>query len=279
VDKKGKLLVGDLRSRYLQALIDNDRSRAAAVVGEGLAHGLAPPTLLLDVLSPAQAGVGELWRRGELSPASALGLSVVVTTAPGEVHTVPARALSGLLRWRGWAVDYLGPGPPIVDLVDFVRQREPQLVALSITVTTHRPAAIELCRRLRRLESAPAILAGGAGVAGLAARTLEADAVTSDLREGLELALQLVGIEPGRNLESYLTLVGQRIQDCRHRDNLSQAELAERAGLTRPYLSAVERGHQNITLDAALKIAGALRMSVARLLDERPSIASGTSNS
>lgn len=283
---------GDLSARYLQALVDADRARALVVVSEGLAQGLDPTTLLLDVLSPAQAQVGELWHKGELSvsqehwasevtgeamehvleaqsPPGALGFDVVVTTVPGESHVIPARALAGLLRWRGWSVDYLGPGPPVADLIEFVRQREPHLVAVSLTVATLCPVLTELCQGLRRLESAPAILVGGAGTAGLDAETLEADAVAGDLREGLDLAARLVDMGPGRNLESYLAVVGERIQNHRHRQGLSQAELAERSGLTRPYLSAVERGRQNITLDAALKIAGALQVSLAGLLEEK----------
>lgn len=265
---------------------------AAAVVDEGLARGLTPPTLLLDVLSPAQTEVGELWQRGEFSvsqehwatrvteeqmeralesrpPARPLGFSAVVATAPGETHTIPAGALAGLLRWRGWTVEYLGCGPPTADLIGFVRQREPHLVALSVTVDAHGSTCIELCQGLRRLESVPAILVGGAGVAGLEAEDLGADATTSDLREGLDLAAQLVGIGSDRNFESYLAVVGQRIRECRHDQGLSQADLAKSSELTRPYLSAVEGGRQNITLEAALKIAGGLGISVARLLDEK----------
>jgi methanogenic corrinoid protein MtbC1/DNA-binding XRE family transcriptional regulator len=285
--------LGDLSARYLEALIDADRASALVVVSEGLARGLDPTTLILDVLSPAQAQVGELWHRSELSvsqehwasevtgeameqvlqaqsPPSALGFDVVVTTVPGESHALPSRALAGLLRWRGWSVDYLGLGPPVADLIEFVRQREPHLVAVSLTVATLSPVLLELCQGLRRLESAPAILVGGAGVAGFDAETLEADAVASDLRDGLDLAARLVGRGPGRNLESYLAVLGGRIQYFRHRQGVSQAELAQRSGLTRPYLSAVEGGRQNITLEVALKIAGGLGMSVARLLDEKP---------
>ncbi|MBZ0114029.1 MAG: helix-turn-helix transcriptional regulator [Thermoanaerobaculia bacterium] len=49
---------------------------------------------------------------------------------------------------------------------------------------------------------------------------------------------------------------------------LSQADIAQRSGLTRPYLSAIERGKQNITLEAGLRIAGALEVGMTDLLEE-----------
>ena len=50
----------------------------------------------------------------------------------------------------------------------------------------------------------------------------------------------------------------------------SQEELAEQAGLHRTYISGVERGVRNPTLTVLEKVASALQVSFAQLLDETP---------
>lgn len=50
--------------------------------------------------------------------------------------------------------------------------------------------------------------------------------------------------------------------------HLSQEKLAERAGLHPTYISMVERGLRNPTIDAAAKIAKALKVTLPRLLEE-----------
>ena len=49
---------------------------------------------------------------------------------------------------------------------------------------------------------------------------------------------------------------------------LTQEKLAERAGLHPTYISMVERGVRNPTLDAAVRIAKALKVALPRLIEE-----------
>lgn len=53
------------------------------------------------------------------------------------------------------------------------------------------------------------------------------------------------------------------IRHCRKTQNLSQEELADRSGLDRTYISGVERGVRNITLESLEQIITALRISPA----------------
>ena len=49
---------------------------------------------------------------------------------------------------------------------------------------------------------------------------------------------------------------------------LSQEKLAERAGVHPTYVSMVERGVRNVTLDVAARIAKALKVSLPKLIEE-----------
>ncbi len=62
--------------------------------------------------------------------------------------------------------------------------------------------------------------------------------------------------------------VGRVIRKYRESVGLSQEELAERSGLHRTYISLVERGRRNITVDALSQIAEALEVYASKLISD-----------
>lgn len=62
-------------------------------------------------------------------------------------------------------------------------------------------------------------------------------------------------------------LLGKRIREIRKSQGLSQEKLAERAGISAQYVSNIERGKENPTLDLLLRLAEALRVSLAQMCD------------
>lgn len=67
------------------------------------------------------------------------------------------------------------------------------------------------------------------------------------------------------------TGLGSRIRARRTALGLTLAEVAERAGLSLPYVSNLERGRGNPTLDALRSVAAALQQSVSDLLGDEVS--------
>lgn len=63
----------------------------------------------------------------------------------------------------------------------------------------------------------------------------------------------------------FLTDLGEVVRRRRLALNLSQEELASRAGVHRTYLSDIERGARNITVTVLARIAEALEVKVSRL--------------
>lgn len=67
--------------------------------------------------------------------------------------------------------------------------------------------------------------------------------------------------------KSILIKFGSKIKAERLKQNLSQEELAAKAGVHRTYIGMIERGEKNITLLNIEKIAKSLNMSISKLLD------------
>jgi transcriptional regulator with XRE-family HTH domain len=62
-------------------------------------------------------------------------------------------------------------------------------------------------------------------------------------------------------------LIGKRIQELRKKQKLSQEQVAERAGINSNYVSRIERGMENPTLDMLLKISESLHVGIWEMLD------------
>ena len=55
-----------------------------------------------------------------------------------------------------------------------------------------------------------------------------------------------------------IEMIGSRIQEIRNKKGLTQDQLSEKVGISSKYLSSIERGKENPTLNTILKLAGSL---------------------
>jgi transcriptional regulator with XRE-family HTH domain len=65
--------------------------------------------------------------------------------------------------------------------------------------------------------------------------------------------------------KTILEKFGERVREERLKQNLSQEELAARAGVHRTYIGMIERAEKNITLENIEKIAKALGISITNI--------------
>lgn len=68
-------------------------------------------------------------------------------------------------------------------------------------------------------------------------------------------------------MTSDLQRFGKRVREFRSRVGLSQEEFADRAGLHRTYIGGIERGERNVGVLNILKLARALKLRPADLLN------------
>ena len=62
-------------------------------------------------------------------------------------------------------------------------------------------------------------------------------------------------------------IVGKNIRTCRTNAGMTLEELAEKAEMSWPYISEVERGRENISLDKLARLAQALNVRLSKLVE------------
>jgi len=75
-------------------------------------------------------------------------------------------------------------------------------------------------------------------------------------------------VNPPRSRSSLSKQLGACIRDLRLQTGLSQVEFGERCGFYQTYLSRIENGRANPTLNAVEVIANTLGLTVFELLDQ-----------
>ena len=68
--------------------------------------------------------------------------------------------------------------------------------------------------------------------------------------------------------KSTLVKFGEKVRAERLKQNLSQEELAYKAGVHRTYIGMIERAEKNITLGNIEKIARALKININEMLTD-----------
>ena len=279
--------------RYFSALTQGEPVLARSVISHALSFGASRADIYLRILAPAQVRLGELWHEGIINVAQehlattitietmdflrsgmeskqSLGARAVVTPVEDDQHFIGARIVADFLAMDGWDVDFLGSGTPAADLAEFVRNRDADVLAISATLPEFLPnvaAAVEAIRKLR--PDSPRILLGGNALNHTAQdpSRLGCDATAHNIPDAVRQARHLIGLaERKLTLDEQLALLGRRINAERTSRRMTQQELADASGLERTYISLIENGRQNLTIEAALKIANALDIQPSDLL-------------
>jgi len=281
-----------LSNSYLDAIARGDQQLAYSLTDGALKDRISVTQLYIDVLAPAQIAIGEMWHIGkinvaeehlatsitiatmervryELKPRVDLGVRVVLVVLEDERHSIGIRMLADFLLMDGWMVDVLIDPTPVSDLIEFIRTRRIDLLALSFTMADTQSKTRVVTDTLREQGLATKVLLGGRaldnGNKDLVA--LGVNGFAKDAVEGTKEARRLVGLQEEKiDLESHLIEIGKQIRFVRTRLKMTQKELADRSGLDRTYISMVENGKQNLTLGAMVKISSALEVPLASLV-------------
>lgn len=284
------------RHALLEALLAGDQTRATELIDEAISNKWEPSSIYVNIVGHSMAEIGAMWHRGELTIAEehratqiafrllahaqasyvnghSVGLKAIVTAVEGDRHMVGGLTFADLLRFEGWDVDYLGADMPIDDLYALVESTRPQLLGLSVTIPENLDSARRTVEKVKSNGFSPTVVVGGGALTKQESRDLLEDAgadfVSSDSAKAIEWTLEKFDLGfSARTVEAMLSDIGQRIQSLRKERGISQGDLAKSSSLDRSYISAVERGKQNVSFATLKAIADSLKIPVADLIEE-----------
>lgn len=198
--------------QFLSALLASNSARALGLAQELMARGMSYESLCIEVIQPALHEVGRMWQTVRASVAqehvaTAITQNVLaqvfepkvaatdpprrmVACAPeGEHHGIGLRIISDFAVRSGWEVLYLGTSVPHRDLVSFVEEHQPDVVAVTTSVPMTLPSTRECFRALASLHTRPLLVGGGNAFGGRAqaAHSVGADVFAADARAFMEV--------------------------------------------------------------------------------------------
>ncbi len=168
----------ELAESYLNALLRGDRHQAGELVMTAVEAGTPIKQIYLDVFQPVQREIGRLWQTNRISVAQEhyctaatqlimsqlyprifsgerVDRSMVATCVGGELHEIGVRMVADFFEMEGWDTYYLGANTPTEGVLSTVEQRNPDILAISTTITMHVSEVAVLIEQVR---------ANGAGV-------------------------------------------------------------------------------------------------------------------
>ena len=275
-----------VRDRYVRAVIKGDETEAAEAIQEAVSYEWRPATIYLEVLAKAMIKIGDMWHSGELNvahehqatqvtlrqasylrqfflPERQTGLHAVVSAVERDGHVFGAMIFANLLAFDGWNVDFLGAGTPPEDLGKIVEERQPDLVALSATMSGSLELLSECVEAVRSANPESYVVIGGSAVLN-SEEPPGADMIASDPMEAVVKIGEHFNVNGASEpREVVLQRIGEQVKTKRVARGWSQQQLADAAGLDRTYLSGVEHGKQNLTVGAMKKLGDALNTPIA----------------
>lgn len=210
----GQVEVSLLCHLYVATAVTGRREEALLIVREAVSGAASPVDVYVDVFESALYEVGRRWGNGGLTiaeehmatattqyilavlpaelPVAAGGRGrVFITGVVGDHHVVGMNILANVLEEDGWEVRFLGTDVPPDTVVAAIKQDGPDLLAISVTLSTCVPRAAELIDAVRAsVPSPPRIIVGGAPFRGDPQLWLAvgADGFVADARGVAELA-------------------------------------------------------------------------------------------
>ena len=174
----------DELTTYTQLLVNADRHGAARLVHDLLEKDVDPRDLYKHLFHPFQIELGTLWQRNQISVAQEhfstaatqyiMSLmydriirlpkkqrSMLGTCVSGELHEMGIRMICDYMECSEWNTYYLGANMPESGVVQMVKDKNPDLVAVSCTMPVHLPRVDGLIRQLRKNGVEKPILVGG----------------------------------------------------------------------------------------------------------------------
>lgn len=197
---------------FYNALVDGDKDKCTSIVQSLLNDGVKLKDVYVELFQKSLYRIGKLWDHNQMSiPEEHLATQiidslisrfapvskseserkVVVTCIDKEFHAVGAKMVSHVFELEGWKTYYLGASVPTKEIIKFVKQIDPEVIALSWSLYLNLGRFLEVVDHLTNFFPTKKVLVGGQALAE------ESDKILKKYKN-------VVYIDSLHSLESYL---------------------------------------------------------------------------
>jgi len=180
------MLTNELYANYQSNLLSGSRSGCAAIVNDLLRSQISIKDIYVHLFQRSMYDVGSLWENNKISVATEhlctaiteslinlcypaifsadhTGKKAVIACTPSEYHQIGARMVADYFELHGWDGYFLGTETPISELIALIREKQPDLIALSVSVSYNLANLLGLIHAIRSCFPDLEVLVGGQG--------------------------------------------------------------------------------------------------------------------
>ncbi|MFP4084356.1 MAG: B12-binding domain-containing protein [Desulfonatronovibrio sp.] len=174
----------DIYQEYLQALLGGDKKRCTFIVKDLLDKDISLYSLYLDLFQRSLYQVGRLWETNQISVATEhmataitetllslaypkifsaehKGKKAVVSCLVNEYHQIGGKMVADIFELNGWDGYFLGANTPIDDLTGMIQEKQPDILALSVSIYFSMDSLYTTLEHIREINKDLKIIVGG----------------------------------------------------------------------------------------------------------------------
>ncbi|MBD3194168.1 MAG: hypothetical protein GF317_03880 [Candidatus Lokiarchaeota archaeon] len=173
-----------LAVEYLDALLNKSRKEATELILNALNIEYTIKDLYLRVIQPVQYEIGRLWQLNELSVAkehyctattqmiisnlypfifstAKIDKTLIATSISKDLHEVGIRIVADFFEMEGWNTYFLGANTPIKSIINEIKEKNVDLLAVSATLIIYVEAIQDLIQTIKDENIDVKVLVGG----------------------------------------------------------------------------------------------------------------------
>lgn len=169
---------------FLDSLLKGDRAYCSRVIRNELKNNPPIYELYEHLIRKSLYEIGELWENNKISTAtehlaSAIiestlneiypdvtstdknGKTVVLTCVENEMHQIGIKMVNDVFELNGWRTYFLGTNTPVGSLIQFTKEIQPSLLAISVSLYFHLPDLERMIQQTNKAFPQLIIMVGG----------------------------------------------------------------------------------------------------------------------
>ena len=203
---------------YVDNLLKGHRDLALSLVLNKVKSGVPVKDIYTQIFQPVQYEIGRLWQTNKISVAQEhyatavsqlvmsqlyphifstqrTGYRMVAACVGNELHEIGIRMVSDFFEIAGWDTYYLGANTPAESIIQSINQKQADVVALSVTMSSQILKTQSLIADIRQgSDPRVKVLVGGHpfNVEPMAWRRVGADGYAANAEQAIEMAFALL---------------------------------------------------------------------------------------